>query len=453
MKVSSNKRIIKKVFYAIDIELASPLNVSSGDSLDTDKDVITNGSGELFIPGTSIAGALRNNIDKDSQIKVFGGEDNRKNEEKKEGNDKNNNTKGLMSSIYISDLYFDKDSIVITRDGIQLNDDKSVNNKFDMQAIETGAQGVMYIYYVRREHDDIDYEAVIQSLILDIASGDIRFGSNKNRGFGQIKICNIYNKEFTTENVEEYIAFDKRNKEDYGTPETFEQWSSEKKTESEYVTLSVPLGLTGGISIRKYSTRPGEADYEQITVSKCDERGNKIPVIPGTSWNGAIRSDMKRIIIDLLGGDKKQANNIINRWFGYIKENKPKESEIDALQSMISIQESEIIDSISMNVTRNKINRFDASTINGALYTERASFGGRTNLVLKVRKENDRHYEACIGALLLVLKDIGNGYQNIGGLGAIGRGIFEADGEIIISEGNEKNYLREFASFIKEENQ
>ena len=100
---------------------------------------------------------------------------------------------------------------------------------------------------------------------------------------------------------------------------------------------------------------------------------------------------------------------------------------------MISFNESILEDSVKMLSTRNRINRFDASTVDGALYSEVSCFGGTTILQIKVLK-NDENYKAVIGLLLLVVEEIRKGYLAIGGQTAVGRGIFSENGEIQYSE-------------------
>ena len=50
-------RIRKKKYYAVSVKLASPLCISSGYDENTDKDVLRNACKEVFLPGSSIAGA------------------------------------------------------------------------------------------------------------------------------------------------------------------------------------------------------------------------------------------------------------------------------------------------------------------------------------------------------------------------------------------------------------
>ena len=54
-----NNKVIKRIQYAVKIKLVSPLCIASGYSEITDKDVQRNAEGEVFIPGSSLAGAMR----------------------------------------------------------------------------------------------------------------------------------------------------------------------------------------------------------------------------------------------------------------------------------------------------------------------------------------------------------------------------------------------------------
>lgn len=419
--------IKKRIYYAIDVELTSPINISSGDSELTDSDLIRNGNGEFFVPGTSIAGALFARLsDDDKKIAGY-----------------TTGEYGKMSSLFVSDLYFNSDCISSVRDGVKLTSEKKVDNKFDMQVLETGAKGTIYINYIIREMDD-DKEALIKVLITDIEKGFVRFGSNKNRGYGKMHVLKIYRQVFDQSNIRSLLEFDNKNTENYTENYDYKSWADSVEGQSEdYVKISVPLKLTGGISIRKYSTRPNEADFEQITIHEKDKCGNCIPVVPGTSWNGAIRSAVFSVLKDL---NDKEALSHVNQWFGYVDINNKKSG-----QSIVIFGESKIMDSVPLIMTRNKINRFDASTIDRALYTEKAFFGGHTSLEIMIKKDESRQYEELIGVLQIVISDIQKGYISFGGQTSVGRGIFEADTEKTIEYQNalsEKAYSEALYEFI-----
>lgn len=439
--MSENKKIIEKQYYAFKLRLASPLNVSAGLSEETDADVLRNGDGEVFIPGTSVAGAFRNALMlKEKSDGIMGYSD---------------GEQGRMSSILISDIYFAEPEHVKTgiRDGIKLDDSKIVENKFDMEIVETGAVGTLYIECVVREGDTpVQYVDAIKKLVTMLQSGEIRFGANKNRGFGRVELLTeadaesyVYEKSFSKEDKNDYAEFilDVNSKTSKDTrlglydSQKLSDWIGEEWTEKcvnmnqradadqpldleQYVKISVPLRLMGGISIRRYSAKSNQADFEHIT---CDGK----PVIPGSSWNGAIRADVARILRELIdvGKDKQMiVENLIDGWFGKISD-----EQGESMQSLVVVSESIIEGATPVPMTRNKVNRFDASTVDGALYSEISYFGGKTTLELLIRKDEKRYYEELVEILQLVIRDIKEGFVAVGGQTAVGRGVFAPDGE------------------------
>ena len=135
--------------------------------------------------------------------------------------------------------------------------------------------------------------------------------------------------------------------------------------------------------------------------------------------------------------------NKLNQWFGYVKEK-------EAQQSFLIFGESVLKDGTKMLSTRNRINRFDASTVEGALYSEEAYFGGTTMLEIKIPKSEEKNYKAAAGLMLLVADEIRNGYLAVGGQTAVGRGIFNGDsGPIQINDFLDRNEcMQELAQIV-----
>ena len=395
-------RIQERYYIAINLELRSPLSVANGDDRYTDADVVRSADGEVFLPGTSIAGVFRAYMDqkeKSNAIMGFSEEE-----------------KGRMSALFIRDAYFEQPKVSV-RDGVRLKDHiVEPGGKFDFEMIETGAKTTLYLEYVKRENDAENGLAWIAKMIQGMDCGDIRFGAKKNRGFGSVKVQQVYKAEFSCAQRKEWIAFCSEGEPIQQQDYEWNDWkTSVQPQEEKYVTISLPLRLDGGISIRKYSADPSKADFEHIT---CNEK----PVIPGSSWNGAIRARINEILEEVGCGGKKR-KKLIDFWFGYVEKN-------EACQSSIIFGESILEGSTRLVATRNKINRFDASTVEGGLYTEISYFGGTTNLQIKIRKKDG--YEGLFGMILLVLDEIREGHIAIGGQTAVGRGIFKGNGELQI---------------------
>ncbi len=414
------KAIVKnRLFYRIPVELITPLSISSGNSELTDHDVILTEDGKPFIPGSSIAGAVREYIkDKETVEILF-------------GNHKDDNTSS-MSRIIFSDLVFDKNVHISVRDGIALEEGMKTTRdtgKFDYQIVETHAKGTIFIECVLYDKDKSDSKKV-RSVILDaikgMNNGEIRFGFKKNRGLGRVKTgAKYFYKEFD---------FDKN---DSGTVQNYLDFCEDIYDESNYVyedihyectvsenvsIIKIPLRLEGGISIRTYSAVPNEPDFTHLTVSGADNK--RVPVIPGSSWNGAIRARAFDILDSELGLEPEIKNILkdkLRKFWGDC-------GNMKFQASKIIFSESKLKGSVPVRMTRNKINRFDASTCDRALYTETAYFGGDT--VLEIMLGNCSEEEQwCIYLVKLALDDLKNGLLSVGGQTAVGRGIFSGDKE------------------------
>ncbi len=420
-------KVIRKHLMCVKVSLDSPLCVASGREQWTDADVIRDFDGKPFVPGTTIAGAMREYVGcaKDSEG-TFG---------------YSKKSDGKMSSVFISDLTFDEALEMVIRDNVALKsgvlpkDDAqelvSIRNnklaidgaKFDMEAIERGAKGHFFIEIIIREKDNWEkIEEEIRHALYGIYSGDIRFGLKKNRGFGAMKVLSVASKVYDKKNISTWVSA----YEDALTGKDFlvEDFTDTKmhlfscveqvgKKAVSYTTIQVPLRMPGGLSIRKYSAKKGEPDFVQIT-------SNEEAVVPGTSMAGAIRSQIMEILY-LLG--VKNVKGIIQEMFGYVEGNKAK-------PSTVVISESVVLGAKPLILVRNKISRFEGATKDGALYKEKSYFDGRINLEIKVKDQQDTPW--MVGLLLLAIKDLQNGFLAVGGQTSVGRGIFEADGEVTI---------------------
>lgn len=426
-----SKNIIKeKRYYKFRIKLESPLSISGSINEFTDHDVIKDSEDNPFIPGTSLAGAIRFYL-KDNEFI-----------DNKFIDNLMGNTDGLygkMSSLIIYDLYFDKNIIISDRDGIELDDDKITKDtgKYDYQIIEKGAEATLRLELIIREDDESlldEFGNIIEEICNQINIGNIRLGFKKNRGLGKFKITEKNVLIFNKDNNKGYIDFD------WNTSFTKSSTMIEKnanKIDNTYIGLSIPLELQGGISIRRYSA-VSDVDYEQITIGK-----SKMPVIPGSTWNGAIRHKAIEMLRELSGEKFDCLKNQFDEVWGYVKKgDKPK-----AKSSSLVFDELILKNSKPLNITRNKINRFDGSTVKGALYSEISYFGGTTELVIKLKNKNEKW---ILGLILLVIKDISNGLLAIGGQTSVGRGIFGLSKEgFVIQE--EQSYLEALKEKLKEE--
>ena len=253
--------------------------------------------------------------------------------------------------------------------------------------------------FSRQSDNESDFIQMVETIMAGLMQDGIRLGANKNRGFGKLevvyrtfannvqKVAEVYKKEFTKQNISEWLDFTKENFLQELEDEQIAKsvlWNIDfTQTEESYITIRVPLQQKGGISIRTYSVVPGQADYEYLKF------GNHA-IIPGTSWAGAIRTRSKEILQTLLK-DETLVNTYLNTWFGFVE-------ETNACQSSVIFSESMIENGIPLQMTRNSINRFTGSSLEGGLYTEKSYFNGKLVLEMKVRKnyyERKTNNEIC----------------------------------------------------------
>lgn len=402
-------KIKNRLFYKLPVTLVSPVSISGGNSDETDHDVIKTEDNRPFITGTSVAGAVLNyleniGIEKNLLTEFFGS---------------TNGTDCSMSRIFISDILFDNAKISV-RDGVRLDENKTTvkNAKYDYQIVEPGAEGYLYIEYVIYNKDTItaeNAENLTLHIISGINNGEIRFGFKKQRGLGVLSVADKYSfKRFDYDRIEpdELLNFfEKKNYDEQSVSKLYPKSSNN-------LTLSLDLVQNGGISIRTYSAKPDLPDFSHITA-------NGKAVIPGSSWNGAIKARAFDILKNSLNADESIVNELKNFW-GELGENEFVLSQIEISESIIS--EPKNRDGGFVNMTRNKINRFDNSTVDRALYSEASFFNGETQLNVTIKNISDNEWVA--GLIVLIFADIKNGLLAVGGQTSVGRGLFNGEFDI-----------------------
>lgn len=396
--------IKEKIYYYVQMELKSPLSVGNGNDFLTDHDCVRNGNGYVFIPATSLAGIFSHYLNEE-QRKLFA---------------PMKNGEYLQSPYFISDAsvcYDNSDNIVKTsiRDGVKLLENKTAEKsaKYDFEVVETGTKFDFRIELTIRDKDSSEeMKNIVDVLLNGLNNGEILIGLKSKRGYGKVKIVDVKSKSFEAKDLTSLLNFNKYDTNMYDTYEVKSEFA-----ESRYDYLEVNLEQIGGLSIRKYSATANEADFEHI-------KSNGKPVIPGTSWSGLIRKQIKNYLNeDML----KSLDVSIDNWFGNVNPIKKVKQA-----SNIIIEESQIENAKEITLTRNKINRFSGGATDRALFTEKAVYNGNTTLGIKVKKEIKRDGKIekntkVLGLIALTIKDIDNGIIALGGQTSIGRGLFKVN--------------------------
>lgn len=395
----------KKICYRITFRLASALSVGSGDNQYSDCDIVRDSAGDPFIPGSSLAGIYRSLFRQEDADEYFG---TARNEER-----------GAGSRVLVYDAKLcrsEEDAFYrrTIRDCVGLDQWKTGKTgcKFDFEVIEPGARFVTYVEQDWEEgHRDIGRE-------LAEAWRDCRIsiGRKTMRGLGKVKDVTVCRRSFVLtkeEDLDTWLDFDMYRDKDWEGTEMAQDLGQEGTQGGAMPEKTMELQWTlrqrGGISIRRYTTNVAEGsaqpDAEQLTCI-VEKDGKEIPYIPGTSWAGAFRQHMERLV-----------PGCTERYFGSCEK-----------RSLIRFHESFIEGALPRVLTRNAVDRFTGGVVDNALFTEKMWYGGKTVLEIEIPAGTDEGFKQALAASLA---DLHTGLLSVGGLTAVGRGIFEG-GELLI---------------------
>lgn len=452
----SKARIVEKYLIRTVLKTLAPLRIATGqDDGVVDILILKNKRNKAFIPGTSLAGVLRNQV-----RDIYGAQV----ADQLFGSVSENEDAGEQSMLNISDVELNGAEIIY-RDGVAIDTYRGVGkdgSKYDFELLDAGAEGEILIEMTVRAADKeklldaapvhAEYErdgAIYKDLaatLADLLTGGISVGSLTTKGFGLIAArqeAGVACFDFQEENAfAAWLAYLKKGvlppSEYSGNPVNLS--SSAPST----LKLEAAFALKNSLLIRDYdaaqeindSAQAGEAKIKLSSVQMM--RGDKY-IIPGTSIKGILRNRAKKILMYLSGGMDKETDSFLNSLMGFADARA-------AAKSRLSVQEV-YIDREALakhRHSRNRIDRFTGSTIDGALFTEEPVWqqhkdGAPLRLSISIRDCS----EAEAGLALLLLKDLWLGNLSVGGGKSIGRGTLQgkkcrlsfAGGEFVIAEG------------------
>lgn len=445
-----SNRICGRVCAEIRGTLGSPLLAGSGENYWTDADILMAANGNAILAGSSLAGVLREYLQKQLGPKaaedLFGG----MHEAWKIG--KSPIESERQSRIFVYDTEFQKQN-VIHRDGVRLDEYKAAKDmsKYDMQAVDTGTKYRIRLEILQREQEvkrlgslenaqnkDRHY---LKTLIFGLKEGEVRTGAKSHRGYGKFQVDQASMKSFSMESRETYLDWLDWEWEQPGA------FSQEERLNLQQLgvnvcrqehCLEVPLQVKGTLLVRRYGiesiNESGQSipDYVQLTS------GGKA-VIPGSSWAGAIRSKIAHIVNILTGlNNWEESQRYLDTFFGSWPS---KERQGNMLKvSEISMEESCVHGGHALPLTRNAIDRFTGGTKTRAVYNEVPWAGGETTLSIRWdRKLEQENIDDCgtksqvlCGLLLWAILDLQQGLLAVGGETGVGRGIFQEAGPILL---------------------
>ena len=366
--------ITGKTIIYFKLKLKTNLHIGSGDSnIDTDALCIRNSEGDLIIPGTTLSGIFRSNLEclfgNSRLIKNLFGDVNEKTHE------------SSASNIIFQDAVIRTNKEINTdiRDGIKINREYQSTEegaKYDKETVfkDSIFQGIITITKTDKNKDDFyKYHDLVKIPFYNLDEGLISIGGSSSRGLGQcsVKECFTFELDFTNpEHFKEFLLddfydydFEKIKNEhqsylkdlDFKKIIFFDKFPPLK--DDFIIKIDYTISTTEPLLINGLRTNDEEVDFQFI---KTDNEY----FIPGSSIKGPIRNRAE-MILETLGFTESE--EFIKELFGST-EGKSKVQFFDLFP------EGELK---MKNFDHNKIDRFTGGTMDNALFNEKLIFNGK----------------------------------------------------------------------------
>lgn len=418
---------MRMVYYQCRFTQLSPLRIGTGEGEETDSDVMKDSRGLPFLPGSGIAGVLRQSLPEDTAKRLFGWIE--------------PGSRRIESCILVSDatlpvgLSEDKFRIV-KRDGVGLNDRGTAKSgaKYDFEVVECG-EPYTALLEVSEEAQEADI-AALETVLRNFIRHGVSFGARTTRGYGRMSV-EIKKREFAfPADLDNWLKFDPMDAEKFRLAPDCIALEEGADASSDIIYIEAQLRMQGSFSVRQPLAKPpeqAEKEHERsqtITVKAAPDDGpiynrENCPVIPGTAWAGSFRHHMRNLVAVSIPDEEERDGLLsdLDEMFGVVEEKRK-------LRSEIRFGETAVEGSRSYTVTRVAIDRFtNAPRHQGLFTTEVATDGsGVLRVELSAARLPDKRKNALLRLLAAALNDLHLGLLTAGGQGSVGRGICEITG-------------------------
>ncbi len=271
-------------FFVGTLEFRTPYHIASSQgNVETDAGLLRNSNDIIYIPGTSIAGALRSRAqeicgDVDLINAIFGYQDSQE---------------GKKSRIYVEDTYLNTYVSTTIKDGVAI--DRKLGSardkaKYDLEISPANLSFPLQIKLEMREGDGEEMRKLVIALLKDFRDGKIRLGGGKSRGLGSCSFdFKWYQLNFQDQDkVAKYLInkditkLHNKDLEDY----SIETESAELVCEIEMEAIDSPFLIKSG--------QEGD-DYDAVFTT-VQKNGSETEYIPGSSIKGVIRAHAEKIL-------------------------------------------------------------------------------------------------------------------------------------------------------------
>ncbi len=419
-KHSITHRLVLKA----ELKSESPMRIANGKGDRADLILLRDHRGRPYIPGSSIAGAIRDRWDRTqfeeqlpkATLNAFWGTET---QSEKPGHI-------FQSHFRVQDLPIQGRFQTLVRDGVRIDRKLGTvedSKKYDSEILERGVRFAFQAEITVRAGMDPDGFRQMAAWTGKTLQNELQVGGNTSKGFGLLKCedFKVWEFDFSQPDAAKgWLDFCAKGSLDHAfrLPEDFAQ------APAELAPADLEVKATFSLRSSLIIGGPGKKDEfedEEKEVKKFHLHSGGQPVISGSSLMGALRHRAEKIlkVAGVSGSDGK-----INHLFGYQGDDgdatKIQRSRIDTREASIHAK--------SAVQTRIRLDRFTQAPVEGGLFNSAP--------VWRVHQEDDsgkvtlwwriRDYQPGEAALLLhLLRDLWTGDLPLGGEKNIGRGRLE----------------------------
>ena len=420
--------VVRRIYARGNWKLRTVAHFGGDETGIADMCLLRDAKGRPFIPGASIAGAVRSylarkymawsnyshpdGITKEPRVlkRLFGGAED----------------KDTMSTLIVADAVCVANEVnTFIRDGVRVVAETGTaaeGAKFDVEVLERGTEFALNLECIIREGDDnAELTQLFLGLLYGFEQADIQLGARTRRGYGRGKVDSWDIYDLKMDNPQDVLAW-LQNKP-HSQPKSSLKAHPLLSDQRRFFRIEADFQLRTSLLIRSTSGEPDDPDMVHL-------HSNDKPVIPGTSLAGAFRH-RAALIANAIGWEKKDDKDMdaVCEMFGSVHkqgEEHDASQNTDLWASRVSIEERLVKNVKPQWQDRVAIDRFTGGSLQSALFNEKpvypCSIKTETQTNVRLRLTLEEPEEAEIGLLLLTLRDFWYGHAALGGETSNGRG-------------------------------
>lgn len=290
----------------------SPLHVGGlGGNVEVDLALAVNGQGEYYIPGTSMAGALRASmaaLGKQAVNHLWGFQ----------GTNSQGESEGHASFVLVEDapIRLQPGAVIEVRDGVGINrywGTAAERMKYDRTILPRGSKIPLNITLERdgdgklSEQSWEEYKLHFIQLLEALQRGEIHLGAAKTRGLGRVKLKNVEILEQQLLDREGMLTTLLRG----GSQVNLEEWQSANGSIAQPPKLTVEIHWKpcGPVMVKA----EGEGIAVDILPLVSGIESTVAFVLPGSSIKGSLRSQAERIVRTVCSSQTLDADDFLTQ--------------------------------------------------------------------------------------------------------------------------------------------